>query len=299
MEQFMKKIILIILTINQFLVAKDAIQIYNCYGNAQYIIIDGRVLDTRDFKTSLTEDGVFTNLQENLGHLFNNEKENQSLTLSIDIHKYPIKSDDEGYFHFEATTTPYNYFKHQQRIKLSVDKSNISATCNLTIIKANQQVGIISDFDDTVIVSDVPHKLNLINNVFLKNYKQRTLITKMPKEFKTILGNNSNALFFVTGSPKQLQNNIHKFLDYHHFPKRTLITKKIHGNNSDPLFDQIAYKYAKIQKLILLYPHINWVLFGDSGEKDKEVYSKVKKNFPTKVKAIYIRNVESGKIEKL
>jgi len=292
------KIIILLFTIN-IIFAKDTIQIHGCYGNQQYIIVEGRVLDTRDFKKSSEKDGEFTNLKENLGHLFNNEKENQKLNIHIGVNLYPIKSDDEGYFHFEATTAPHDYFSSQQSIKISLSDSNLSTSCTPTIIHKSQTIGIISDFDDTVIVSDVPNKWNLINNIFLKNYKQRTLIDEMPQRFKKVLNKKSNAMFFITGSPKQLQNNIQSFLDYHHFPKRTVITKKIHGNNSDPLFDQIAYKYAKIKKLIWLYPNIKWTLFGDSGEKDREVYSKIKKAYPSKIKAIYIRNVKSGKIESL
>jgi len=38
-------------------------------------------------------------------------------------------------------------------------------------------------------------------------------------------------------------------------------------------------------------------MFGDSGEKDLEVYTEIKKRYPSKVINFYIRNVKSGEIE--
>jgi len=89
---------------------------------------------------------------------------------------------------------------------------------------------------------------------------------------------------------------VEDFLAFHHFPRHTLILKKAHGDNTDPLTDQFAYKTQKIERLIKLYPTMEWIMFGDSGERDAEVYKFIKKKYPSKVRAYYIRDVESGVI---
>ena len=42
---------------------------------------------------------------------------------------------------------------------------------------------------------------------------------------------------------------------------------------------------------------MKWVMFGDSGEKDYQVYKAIKEKYPKKVRSYYIRNVESGEIK--
>ena len=42
---------------------------------------------------------------------------------------------------------------------------------------------------------------------------------------------------------------------------------------------------------------MKWVLFGDSGEKDREVYEAMKKRHPKNILRYYIRDVKSEKIK--
>ena len=48
-----------------------------------------------------------------------------------------------------------------------------------------------------------------------------------------------------------------------------------------------------------MYPNIKWVFFGDSGEKDTKIYKKIYKEFPSRIKSIYIRDVNSKKLIKV
>ena len=106
-------------------------------------------------------------------------------------------------------------------------------------------------------------------------------------------------LFFVTGSAQQFFNSIEEFLNYHDFGKHILITKQLHGKDRDAILDQFSYKTKHIEELIKFYPNLSWVLFGDSGEKDREIYNYLAKKYPSKIKAIYIRDVKSGEIKRV
>jgi len=293
----MKRAILLSLIGFNLLLAQPTIEVYSCYGNADELMVEGRVLTERSFKEPKKEESWFTNLWENLGHLINDEKKNTLITLQIDTMQYHSKTDDEGYFEFDVSKSKKSFHK-QQPIQLFLNDSSINTVCLALILKDVPQQGIISDFDDTLIVSDVSSKLKLVNNILLKNYKQREMVFGMLERFKDILSHNDAdaniALFIITGSPKQLDKNINDFLDFHHFPPRIVISKKMHGKNSDDLLTQATYKTERIEKLIALYPKIEWTLFGDSGEEDQEVYSMIAQKYPKHIKAIFIRNVESA-----
>jgi len=262
--------------------------------------LEGRTVNKSKESVVSENDSGYTNAWNKLNFFFNDELKNKKVFLTIGKEKYETQSDNEGYFKFDTALSKERAMSYTH-ISLRIKDNKNSHNTQATIISSKKEmVGIISDIDDTVVISDVPHKTKLLLNTFWKNYKQREVVPTMVERFQKILAANPPAqpsrLFFISGSPKQLYLPIEKFLMYNHFPKYVLILKQTHGKNKDSLTDQLAYKTKKIEALIALYPHMKWVMFGDSGEKDLETYAGIKEKYPDKVKAYYIRNVNSGDI---
>lgn len=276
----------------------SSVEVYNGFSNTNRLIIEGRMLHKRSFKEPSKDDGLFKNIWRKVKQFTSDEIENQEIITIVTGDIYKTVGDDEGYFEFDVLLRKplevgYEY------VKLCISDNSSCQQIKLPVF-AGKGIGIISDFDDTVVISDVTNKLKLAKNIFLKNYKQRTVVPTMVQRFKDVFSKNSasvpNMLFFVTGSPQQLYGSIKQFLEYHGFPNSIIITKKIHGDNIDSLLDQFAYKTKQIDELFTLYPDMEWVMFGDSGEKDKEVYTHFVKKYPKRVRDFYIRDIESGKI---
>ncbi len=291
---------IILLCSHTLLQAKDNVVVYHAYGNEHQIIVQGRMQKKRIFKPVSKEDGWVRNLWRRVKQVKADDIESADINLSIKHESFKTKGDDEGYFEFHIKTKQLLPMGYQKIVLQLKDNQNLHET-NATIIDSTLLIGIISDFDDTLIISDVTNKISLGINTMFKNYKQRTLVPSMLERFKKILAQNPkgtpSTLFILSGSPQQLFTPIEQFLAYHHFPKHTLILKKAHGENLDPLTDQFAYKSQKIERLIQLYPNMQWVMFGDSGEKDAEVYKAIQEKYPHKVMRYYIRDVNSGKIK--
>ncbi len=290
--------ITLILWLVSFIHAKNNIQVYNAYGNSHKVIIEGRMVYKKNYNQPLEDDTLFHNMWRKIKQLTSNEIKNEKIIAYIGNEICSTIGDDEGYFEFDIKRDQELYTGYNS-ISLQIENNPNTLNIKAKII-SDEAIGIISDFDDTVIISDVTNKFKLINNLLLKNYKQRKVVPTMVERFQKILAQNSpnipSTLFFVTGSPKQLFNSIERFLNYHHFPKHTLITKQIHGLEMDPLLNQFKYKVERIEELFRLYPKMQWIMFGDSGEKDKEVYEYLFKKYPLKIKSYYIRDINSGKI---
>lgn len=296
----MNKTLFLSLFAFQQLIAQDIIDVYHCYGNAQKLHLEGRVFDKREFQETKKEDSTLLNLWRKIGHIFNDERKNVPLTLTVDKHTFHTSTDDEGYFLFDLDF-PQKTLKSNHPIYLQLGKQkDVKTVCYTFVPSTDKQVGIISDFDDTVIISDVTNKLKLLNQLLFKNYKQREAVKGMSEWYNEILKDTPDkALFFITGSPNQLHTVVEKFLDYHNFPKRSLITKKIHGDKAYSLLKQQNYKGEQIIDLITLYPNIKWILFGDSGEYDRDIYLDIAAKYPKHIKEIYIRDVQQGNIERI
>ena len=268
-----------------------------CFGNSKHVMIEGRIIEKRfEAKSTSASDGVFKNIWVKLNQFFNDEEDNEVVYVSILNQLHKTQTDDEGYFRFNL--------KFKQLLKSGYHpvniflKNNKSPTeCQLLVVPDTISSGIISDFDDTVIISNVTDKIKLLTNTFTKNYVQREVVEGMASFYQNQLLQNSQAnltpLIFVTGSPRQIHKDIQKFLDLHHFPSNIIITKKLHGDNRDPLLDQFAYKTKKIEEIFKLFPQVEFLLVGDDGEKDPEVYQYLQQKYPDQVSEVWIRQVST------
>ena len=52
------------------------------------------------------------------------------------------------------------------------------------------------------------------------------------------------------------------------------------------------HKFKEIENILLTYPELNFVLIGDSGQEDPEIYHRVVRDYPDRILAVYIRNVK-------
>lgn len=144
---------------------------------------------------------------------------------------------------------------------------------------------VVSDFDDTVAVTNVQSKRSLLESTLLKDESSVPPVDGMAA-FYGCLAKASPApgFAFVTGSPVEFAPRLGSFLAKHGFPPaalhlRVLGPSTLHG-----------YKEPAIRALLSRFPQ-KVVLVGDSGEADPEVYTTILKEFPGRVAAVYIHDV--------
>jgi len=268
-----------------------------CFGNSNQIMIEGRVIEKRSEARDVSaNDGTIKNTWYNLKRFFNDEEEDEPVYVRISDGIFKTQTDEEGYFRFNLNfQQPLK--PGYQAIKLNLKKNKLQTECQLLVVPNTISVGIISDFDDTVIISNVTNKIKLLTNTFTKNYTQRDVVEGVANFYQKHLQQNTQAelapLIFITGSPRQIQQDIRKFLNLHHFPNSIIVTKKLNGDNADPLLDQFAYKTTKIEEIFKLFPQVKFLLVGDDGEKDPEVYQFLQQKFPDHVSEVWIRQVST------
>jgi phosphatidate phosphatase APP1 len=152
-----------------------------------------------------------------------------------------------------------------------------------------QGLTVISDIDDTIKVSEVLDKKALIKNTFVEPYRATQGFPEYYKRLK-----NQGAYFhYVSASPWQLYPSLKPFLD-EYYPKGTVSLRNFRIKDSSLikfLQSSFNYKVRQIKRIIRRYPGHQFILIGDSGEHDPEVYAKIYQMFPKNIKAIQIRAV--------
>jgi len=266
--------------------------LYDGYGSSERFMIEGRVVEIDKRSTAKDDDAWYKNLWRSVRTLKNDEQDGVKLRLTVGSNAADAISDEEGYFRVSITPArPMPGGWHP----VTVQGKRTQGSGQLLIVPKTNTLGVISDIDDTVLVSDVTNKNKLLKKTFLQNHKQRQTFPGTADFYRRLLAQNPEPqaapMFYVSASPRQLTDNISAFLAHNHYPRGVLVTKLINGNGRDPLLDQQQYKLAKIEAIFTALPWVKFILIGDDGERDPEIYRTLQEKHPQRVAAIYIRKV--------
>lgn len=151
-------------------------------------------------------------------------------------------------------------------------------------------LSVISDIDDTIKITEVRDRKAMLANTFLREFQPVPGMADLYRQ----LAQQGAAFHYVSGSPWQLYEPLSQFVRGSNFPPGTFHLK--HFRLSDPsslskLSSQEDYKPPIIESLLAAFPGRRFVLIGDSGEKDPEIYAGIARKHPKQVAAIFIRNV--------
>jgi phosphatidate phosphatase APP1 len=271
--------------------------VYPGYG-ANAFVLEGRVIEARGDKPETADDSWFVNLKRTLRRLINDEQKKVALRVRLGTGEWHAVTDAEGYFRLEAPL-PSGSSAGWQVAEVVTQSGDTRTTGVLLAVPAENRLGIISDLDDTILVSDVMDKSALVRKTLFVSYAQRQAVAGMAEFYTRLAQRNPRPeaapIFYLSASPRQLQAGIQVFLDKNAFPRGVLITKKVtNDKTSDPLTDQVRYKVGRIEELLATLPQVRFVLVGDDGERDPETYDEVRRRHPGRIEAIWIRKVNRG-----
>lgn len=278
------------------------IDVYDGYGTSERLVVKGRLFSKRSIDEVDESDSRFRNLVNTSKRFIPNEAEEVWVQVSLREHSCEVQTDDEGLFTaiFENIgDIPYGV--HSVVVGLAAQNKRRmqaeSGTGHFILHHIDSdRVGVISDIDDTILHTGATSKVRLLRNVFLSNYKTQDVVEGMSDIYKAIhhgpQGDGYDATHYVSSSPDNLYSRINAFLDYRGFPAGSIDLKNIGlRKGSDSLFRHEDYKLGRMKRIFETYPKRRFVLFGDSGEHDPEIYRKLSKLYPTQIEAIYIHNV--------
>lgn len=268
--------------------------VYPGFGTDRFVV-EGRVIEARAGRPEAQDDAWFTNLRRTLRRLINDEQGKVALRVRLGTGEWPVHSDAEGYFRVEAATPP-GTTAGWQAVEVATASGDARAGGGVLLVPADNRLGIITDLDDTILVSDVTDKSRLVRKTLLVNYAQRQAVAGMAEYYARLARRNPQPatapIFYLSASPRQLHAGIQAFLDRNGFPRGVLITKKItNDQTSDPVTDQVRYKTTRIEQLLAAFPQVRFVLVGDDGERDPEIYDDIRRRYPVRIEAVWIRKV--------
>ena len=157
--------------------------------------------------------------------------------------------------------------------------------------------GVISDIDDTVLHSNVTQWQTAAQLTFLHNARTRKPLEGVAGLYQALQrgrdGRGPNPIFYVSSSPWNLYDLLEDFLELNAIPQGPLLLRDVDlDRESWTGATQARSKLEGMERLIELYPGLQWLLVGDSGQVDAQLYAELLLAHPGKVIAIYIRDID-------
>lgn len=205
---------------------------------------------------------------------------------------FTVISDEDGIFELKikesSQAVSHVIFSFEGKNTYEVTKE---------IVTIDSEFGVISDIDDTIVIS---HATNVGRKFWLsisKNAYSRRPFPGISKFYNKLTKSKTHPVFYVSSSDWSLFGLIRDFLKYRDLPSGILFLKDKHiyikniwksGGGSH------THKLDNIEFIFDLFPKMHFVLIGDSGQHDTEIYAEVLKNHPNRVKAVFVRII--GKV---
>ena len=283
------------------------IKLYRGYANKNELVVFGHVVEkypSGDHK--YTRKGF--RYARTIIQLFSIKTiPNLKLILRVGSLVAETTAEEDGYFRFQV---PFNepWESGWHTFEVSVDDEVDGHKYQVTrqeefFLPYASSYGIISDIDDTFLISHSRRSFKKLFVLLSKNVQARKPFDDVVKHYQLLsfasrvhpLATN-NIFFYVSSSEWNLYDMIVRFAELNGLPKAILKLKKIKSGLDDFVMTgagEHGHKLRKIQNIIDFYPELQFILLGDDSQKDPEIYEQICSQFPTNIRAVYIRQTRT------
>ena len=210
-------------------------------------------------------------------------------------------ADKEGYFHVELRPDPQPHESVWRSAAFELiypapaNPANAHVTASVLTPPASARYAVVSDIDDTIVATNVTSKMKMALTVLLSNAHTRMPFAGLPAFYRALRdgigGNEENPFFYVSNGPWNLYPLVLDFLSLNEIPVGPLFLRDFGDELLFPSTPEGTHKLARIDRLLETYPDLPFILIGDSGERDPEIYSEIVERHPDRVRVIYIRSI--------
>jgi phosphatidate phosphatase APP1 len=177
------------------------------------------------------------------------------------------------------------------KVRLSTDGAE-PVDAPIRVVDAGVKFGVVSDIDDTVMVTALPRPLLAAWNTFVLDEHARMAVPGMAVLYERLVTANPGApVFYLSTGAWNVAPTLSRFLSRHLYPAGPLLLTDW-GPTPDRWFRSGAeHKRNTLSRLAAEFPDIKWLLIGDDGQHDQEIYSEFANAHPDNVAAVAIRRL--------
>jgi phosphatidate phosphatase APP1 len=278
------------------------IEPYGGHGSAaEGVVVRGRVLDDPLPSEPVEGEGVGDAVRRTLKHFVTDELPGVPLRVTVGDAGVETTTDNEGYFLVRLRPRPGSLISPSTlgTVELAGPYRGLTdphrTTFEVSVPPTGASFGVISDVDDTILETGVQRVGHMVKQTVTGSALTRTPFDGAPELYRDLAAG-ANPVFYVSSSPWNLHAFLVAFLDHRAFPRGPILLRDLLGTAEGR-----EQKAVRLHEILELHPDLRFVLLGDSGEHDPEIYAELVRDHPGRVMAVYIREVRldpgDGRVE--
>jgi phosphatidate phosphatase APP1 len=213
------------------------------------------------------------------------------VTITVGGRVHEVTSDRDGYVDVRL---PAALEPGWHTVTVRVGDTD-EAAASVRVVGPGTRLGMVSDIDDTVIVTMLPRPLVAFRNAFLLRESARTPVPGMAELYAEVAATHPDVfVVYVSTGAWNTAGALGRFLLHHGFPRGPLLLTDW-GPTTEGWFRSGAeHKHAQLRRLLEELPDLAWLLVGDDGQHDPTIYADLAAYAPDRVVGIAIRELSLG-----
>ncbi|MEL7977813.1 phosphatase domain-containing protein [Isoptericola sp. F-RaC21] len=211
-----------------------------------------------------------------------------------------VATDRAGYVDVEVPLpgdAPLAPGRHDATLTALRPGSAAPVVAPVVVVGDDATVGVVSDIDDTAMVTAVPRPFVAAWNTFVTRASARRPVPGMAELYRRLAAEHPDAPFvYLSNGAWNTAGTLARFLDRHGFPDGPLLLTDWGPTQTGWFRSGPQHKGDSLDRLMIAFPRVRWLLIGDAGQLDEDVYVRASARWPGRVVAIAIRRVERARL---
>jgi len=257
---------------------------YTSYGSTSWIRVLARVLLAKSSQRRVDTPTGIRGWRNFMGVPI----ENAIVSVDIGERSYEVQADASGIVDL-AIDVDLEPGWHQ--IGISSEGSEV-ARALVFVVDPQARFGVVSDIDDTVMITALPRPMLAAWHTFVVNEHARATTPGMPVLYERLSSRNPSAPFiYLSTGAWNVAPTLTRFLSRNLYPAGPLLLTDW-GPTADSWFRSgREHKRSRLERLTREFPQIKWLLFGDDGQHDESIYRDFAAQHSDNVAAVCIRQL--------
>ncbi|WIM67832.1 DUF2183 domain-containing protein [Corynebacterium breve] len=255
---------------------------YTGYGSAKRARVLGRVMMGN-------EDDPNLEVMRGYRQFFTTQVPDIEVTVKLGSREVKSRTNYNGYI--EVLIADHGLEPGWHDAEISVEGGN-TAKAPVQIISDTAKLGLISDVDDTIMVTMLPRAVLAAWNSWVKKTSTRQPVPGMGKFYEHVLADDPEApVFYLSTGAWNTYETLVSFIEKHDLPCGPLLLTDWGPTPTGLFRSGKEHKKVQLRNLIIEFPEIDWILVGDDGQHDPMIYGDVIFEHPDRIKEVAIRQL--------